>query len=979
MTGTTEKNEEKLVKSEEKKTLTLTRKTDARPVVERDQVRQRFAHGRSKTVEVEVKRKRTSHNERQKDDPMANAAASRGLTGNEFDVRMRVLRESMIRQNEEDAQKKIDDAKAAMEAVAARAAEAERAREMAESAELIAAEATVVNQPSPVTEQNTANNAHSNTASNDRKPTSAHTDARNNSYGSPRNRSDSNASSSPRHSDRPYSSDRPSGDRPAGGHTRPYAERRPGTDNRTDSTGARPPYQPRSADPKKRPLSKDDIQPIIFRAEGYAPKPRPGAPNQAKGAPSAQVPLVIDPILEKNRSDHRVIPVKPRRKEDDEETSTSEINKVDPKKAVIRTRTGQTQEAPRKLNRNVLTRVLDGDSEKRGRSLASVKRARQKHFKQNHDDQGDAGKIIREVIIPESMTVGELANRMAVRGADVVKSLMKLGMMVTINQVIDADTAELICGEFGHTPKRVADSDIEIGLGGAVEDTTLDLIPRAPVVTVMGHVDHGKTSLLDALRETDVVSGEAGGITQHIGAYQVTMQSGKKITFIDTPGHAAFSEMRARGANATDIVVLVVAADDGIMEQTIEAINHAKAANVPMVVAINKMDKPDANSSRVRQELLQHGILLEEFGGEVMAVDVSAKKRMNLEKLEEVILLQAEVLELKANPNRSAQGVIIEAKIDKGRGTIATVLVQRGTLKMGDIFVAGQEWGRVKALVNDHAHKIHTAIPSMPVEVLGFNGVPAAGDEFFVVESEQKAREITEYRQRRHREKQVIVKTKGGMESIMSRIANGEIRELPLVIKADVQGSLEAITASLEKLGNEEVSTRILHGAVGGINESDVTLAKASGGIIIGFNVRANPQARDLARRDGVEIRYYSIIYDVIDEARGLLSGLLAPTLREKYQGTAEIRNVFMISKVGGKVAGCYVTEGTVKRGAKVRLLRDSVVVHEGNLKSLKRFKDEVKEVKEAFECGMVFENFEDIRVGDMVECFEIESIARQL
>ncbi|MES2607178.1 MAG: translation initiation factor IF-2 [Pseudomonadota bacterium] len=978
MTGTTDKNEEKTGKSEEKKTLTLTKKVDTRPVVERDQVRQRFAHGRSKTVEVEVRRKRTAAQDRHKDDPMAAAAASRGLTGNEFDVRMRVLRESMIRQNEEDSQKKINDAKTAMEAAAFKAAEAERAREIVENPELTTVGTEAATQPSPSTEQNSAINVHSSATSHESKPVSTHTDTRNNSYNNSRNRSDSNAPSNPRHSDRPYSSDRPSGDRPAGGHTRPYAERRPNAG--TDSAGARPPYQPRSADPKKRPISKDDIQPIIFRAEGYAPKPRPGAPGQIKGAPATtQIPLVIDPILEKNRADHRAIPAKPRRKEDEEEANTSAVNKADPKKAPVRTRPGQTQEAPRKLNRNVLTRVLDGDSEKRGRSLASVKRARQKHFKQNHDDQCDAGKIIREVIIPESMTVGELANRMAVRGADVVKSLMKLGMMVTINQVIDADTAELICGEFGHTPKRVADSDIEIGLGGASEDTTVDLIPRAPVVTVMGHVDHGKTSLLDALRETDVVSGEAGGITQHIGAYQVTMQSGKKITFIDTPGHAAFSEMRARGANATDIVILVVAADDGIMEQTIEAINHAKAANVPMVVAINKMDKPGANSARVRQELLQHGILLEEFGGEVMAVDVSAKKRMNLEKLEEVILLQAEILELKANPSRSAQGVIIEAKIDKGRGTIATVLVQRGTLKMGDIFVAGQEWGRVKALVNDHAHKIDTAIPSMPVEVLGFNGVPAAGDEFFVVESEQKAREITEYRQRRHREKQVIVKTKGGMESIMSRIANGEIREMPVVIKADVQGSLEAIIASLGKLGNEEVSTRILHGAVGGINESDITLAKASGGIIIGFNVRANPQARDLARRDGVEIRYYSIIYDVIDEVRGLLSGLLAPTLREKYQGTAEIRSVFMISKVGGKVAGCYITEGTVKRGAKVRLLRDSVVIHEGDLKSLKRFKDEVKEVKESFECGMVFENFSDIREGDMVECFEIESIARKL
>ena len=992
MTGTNDKNEEKIVSDEGKKTLTLTRKSETRTVVERDQVRQRFAHGRSKTVEVEVRRKRATGSDRQKDDPMAAAAAARGLSGNEFDARMRALKESIIRQNAEEAQRKIDDA-----AAAERAANAPVIEES--SASVIGAETASVTSPSSDLNRETAiDSADARSTSNDSKPqtySSYDRDKRSYTPNDAGRNTDTRNSDAPRSDSAPrrdgayaprdnrdrrpdYRSDgaRPDSQRPDG-QQRPgqrYDNQRDG--QRSDPRGDRPPYQPRTgADPKKKPFSKDDIKPIVLRAAGYAPQPRPGV------KPTIQEPIIIDPVLEKNRGEHRALVAKTRRKvdeEDDASASKATLGKIDPKKAVVKARTTQATDAPRKLNRNVLTRVMDGDSEKRGRSLASVKRARQKHHKQMMNDDGDAQKIIREVIIPESITVGELANRMAVRGADVVKTLMKMGMMVTINQVIDADTAELVCGEFGHTPKRVADSDIEIGLGG-IEDTAIDLIARAPVVTVMGHVDHGKTSLLDALRETDVVAGEAGGITQHIGAYQVTMQSGKKITFIDTPGHAAFSEMRARGANATDIVVLVVAADDGIMEQTIEAINHAKAANVPMVVAINKMDKPDANSTRVRQELLQHGILLEEFGGDVMAIEVSAKKRMNLEKLEEAILLQAEVLELKANPNRIAQGVVIEAEIDKGRGTVATILVQRGTLQMGNIFVAGQEWGRVKALVNDHGHKIDIALPSMPVEVLGFNGVPAAGDEFFVVESEQKAREITEYRQRRHREKQVIVKTKGGMENIMSRIASGEVRELPIVIKADVQGSLEAIMASVAKLGTEEVSTRVLHGAVGGINESDITLAKASGGIIVGFNVRANPQARELARRDGVEIRYYSIIYDVIDDIKGLMSGLLAPTLREKYQGTAEIRNVFMISKVGGKVAGCYITDGTVKRGAKVRLLRDDIVVHEGELKSLKRCKDEVKEVKESFECGMVFENYSDIREGDVVECFEIESIARQL
>ncbi len=581
------------------------------------------------------------------------------------------------------------------------------------------------------------------------------------------------------------------------------------------------------------------------------------------------------------------------------------------------------------------------------------------------------------MIIPDTINVGELANRMAVRGADVIKALMKLGMMVTINQVIDGDTAELVCTEFGHMPKRVSDADIEIGLRGK-EDVEESLLPRAPVITVMGHVDHGKTSLLDALRSTDVAGGEAGGITQHIGAYQVTIKSGQKITFIDTPGHAAFTEMRARGANLTDVVVLVVAADDGIMPQTIEAISHAKAANVPIVVAINKMDKPEANPERVRSELLQHGIVLEEFGGDVLSVEVSAKKRMNLGKLEEAILLQAEVLELKANPKRAAEGVVIESKVDRGRGMVATVLVQRGTLAVGDIFVAGKEWGRVRALNSDHGQKLNTALPSMPVEVLGFNGLPAAGDELFVVDSENRAREIAEYREHKEKEAKAAAVAKSNMDKILGRIAETHAKELAVVIKTDVQGSLEALTGSLLKLATDEVAVRVLHGAVGGINESDVTLARASNGIIIGFNVRANPQARDLARRDGVDIRYYSIIYDVIDEMKALLGGLLSPTLKEKFLGYAEIRDVFNITKIG-KVAGCYVTEGVVKRGAKVRLLRDNVVIHEGALKTLRRFKDEVKEVKDSFECGIAFENYDDIKKSDVIECFEIEEIARVL
>jgi translation initiation factor IF-2 len=632
-------------------------------------------------------------------------------------------------------------------------------------------------------------------------------------------------------------------------------------------------------------------------------------------------------------------------------------------------------EQPRKLNRQTITRALSGEEESRGRSLASLRRARQKH-KQNLE-QTEQVKVVREVIIPDIITVGELANRMAVRGADVIKSLMKLGMMVTINQPIDADTAELLCSEFGHKFKRISEADIELGLRGT-DDEVQNLVHRAPVVTVMGHVDHGKTSLLDALRKTDVVGGEAGGITQHIGAYQVTLKSGQKITFIDTPGHAAFTEMRARGANVTDIVVLVVAADDGIMEQTVEAIHHAKAAQAPMVVAINKIDKPDANPDRVRSELLQHDVVLEEFGGEILSVEVSAKQQLNLDLLEEKILLQAEVLDLKSNPNRPAEGVVIEAQIDKGRGTVATILIQRGSLKIGDIFVAGTEWGRVRALINDHGQKIESVTPAMPAEVLGFNGVPAAGDEFFVVETEARAREVAEFRQRRERDAKAAASARSSMEQMMTQIAAGEVRELPIIIKSDVQGSLEAIQASLGKLSTDEVSIRVLHGGVGGINESDITLAKASNGIVIGFNVRTNPQARELARRDNVEIRYYSIIYDVIEDMKGLMSGMLAPTLREKFLGLVEIRQVFSISKVG-KVAGCYVTEGIVKRGAKIRLLRDNVVIHEGELQSLKRFKDEVKEVKESYECGIVLENYNDIQENDVLECYEIESIARQI
>jgi translation initiation factor IF-2 len=621
-----------------------------------------------------------------------------------------------------------------------------------------------------------------------------------------------------------------------------------------------------------------------------------------------------------------------------------------------------------------VTQVLSGDEGERTRSLASVRRARERERREAM--RGNQEKFVREVVVPETITVQELANRMAERGADVIKALMKMGVMSTINQSIDADTAELVVGEFGHRPKRVSEADVEIGLEGTA-DRPEDLLPRPPVVTVMGHVDHGKTSLLDALRHADVVSGEAGGITQHIGAYQVELATGDRITFIDTPGHAAFTQMRARGATTTDVVVLVVAADDGVMPQTVEAVRHAKAAGVPIVVAINKCDLPDADPDRARNELLQYEVIDERMGGDVQSIEVSAKTGEGLDRLQEAILLQAEVLELKANPHHTAQGVVIEARLDRGRGPVATVLVQRGTLRMGEIFVCGTEWGRVRAMIDDRGEQLQEAEPARPVEVLGLNGTPQAGDDFVVVENEQRAREISAFRDRKKRELQQVATRRGTLEQMFQKIHEGEAKELPVVIKGDVQGSVEAIAGSLEKLSEDvkEAKVTVLHAGVGGINESDVTLAAASDALVIGFNVRANPQARELARRDGVDIRYYNVIYNVIDDVKASLTGLMSPTLRENFLGYAQIREVFNITKVG-KVAGCYITEGQVKRGAKVRLLRDDVVIHEGTLKTLKRFKDDVREVREGYECGMAFENYDDIRVGDMIEAFEVEEVA---
>ncbi|ARM86495.1 translation initiation factor IF-2 [Rhizobium sp. CIAT894] len=719
--------------------------------------------------------------------------------------------------------------------------------------------------------------------------------------------------------------------------------------------------------------------PAEARSDAQRPQqPASSAPAarrpDAAGAPSAARPAAgaAAPGAARGRRDE---------KEDDDRGGAARggpvrgrVVRPEPAKPV--TTRPKTDEERRRGKLTISTANVDGEDNARGRSLSAMRR-RQEKFRRGQM-QETREKISREVILPETITIQELSQRMSERAVDVIKYLMKEGQMMKPGDVIDADLAELIAGEFGHTVRRVSESDVELGIFN-VSDEDGELVSRPPVVTIMGHVDHGKTSLLDAIRHANVVSGEAGGITQHIGAYQVE-QSGQKITFIDTPGHAAFTAMRARGAQATDIAILVVAADDSVMPQTIESINHAKAAGVPIIVAINKVDKHEADPQKVRNQLLQHEVFVESMGGEVLDVEVSAKTGKNLDKLLEAILLQAEILDLKANPNRTAEGTVIEAQLDRGRGSVATVLVQKGTLRPGQIIVAGDVWGRVRALVTDKGDHVKEAGPATPVEVLGLSGTPQAGDKFAVVESESRAREISEYRQRLARDKAAARQSgqRGSLEQMMMQRQSAGIKEFPLVIKGDVQGSIEAIAGALEKLGTDEVRARIVHSGAGGITESDISLAEASNAAIIGFNVRANTQARQFAEREGIEIRYYNIIYDLVDDVKAAMSGLLSPERRETFIGNAEILEVFNITKVG-KVAGCRVVEGKVERGAGVRLIRNDVVVHEGKLKTLKRFKDEVSEVPMGQECGMAFENYEDMRAGDVIECFRVEHITRTL
>ena len=708
----------------------------------------------------------------------------------------------------------------------------------------------------------------------------------------------------------------------------------------------------------------------------------------------AKETAALNVVTEDQRAQERKEADERKRKEDERHQAEAKARKVGEETARKHLPKEEAEEAPRTADarhkksvtaprrgeerrvRGRLTIINALDEEQRQRSLASLKRRQERQKKQITGPQAQA-KIQREVVIPEVITIQELANRMAERGVDVIKYLMKDGAMHKITDVIDSDTAQLVAEEFGHMVRRVSEADVEEGFIGA-EDHAEDLQPRAPIVTIMGHVDHGKTSLLDAIRTTNVVSQEAGGITQHIGAYQVVTPLGHKITFIDTPGHEAFTAMRQRGAQVTDIVVLVVAADDGVKPQTVEAINHAKAAGVPMIVAINKIDKQGADPQRVRTELLSHEIVVESLGGDTLEIEVSALKRTGLDRLLEAIALQAEVLELTANPDRAAEGVIVEAKLERGRGPVGTALIQRGTLHVGDLVVAGSAYGRVRALINELGEQVTSAGPSVPVEVLGFDSAPEAGDQFAVVENEARAREITDYRMRERRKRQAVAGARGSLEQMMTNLKAAGTKEFTLLVKGDVQGSVEAIVAALDKMGTDEVRARIVHAAVGGITESDVGLAATSGAVVLGFNVRANAQAREAAEREGVEIRYYAVIYDLVDEVKQAMSGMLAPTRRETFLGNAEILEVFTISKVG-KVAGCRVTEGKVERGAQVRLIRDNVVVHEGKLSTLKRFKDEVREVTAGQECGMAFEGYQDMRQGDVIECFEVEHVQRTL
>ena len=979
-------------------------------------VKQSFSHGRSKTVVVETKRQRT-HAPAQTNLAGPSAAERRpapggapprpvspqgsgGLSADEMRARQAAI-ESAQRQAQAQAAARAEEARRQQAAQQAAAAEAAR-KAQAEAAAKAAPAAT----PAP---QATAPTAPAPAPTPAAPPPQAPAPK----APAPAPAPQASAPQAPppqAAAPRPTAAPQPT----APGQTRTYEPSRDRRDDRASTTTYRPPasggnYNQRAprmdatsfgqraprAD-GDRPQRVDNRDPRgdnrgaggdrpqqTVRYSALAPRPAPPRPGAPRGprpgagvAPNApSTPEVQRATRSAPRPGGAVTDRRP--DEDDDRRRGPGGPGAGPGKAVSRTK-GE----PKRREGRLTIQAVAGDDEgavERMRSLASVRRAREREKEKRRGGAAEQARQAREVIIPDVITVQELSNRMAVRGVDIIKMLMRQGVMLKINDVIDSDTAELVATEFGNTVRRVSEADVEEGFLAA-EDHDDNQQVRPPVVTIMGHVDHGKTSLLDALRTTDVAGGEAGGITQHIGAYQVRLADGDRVTFLDTPGHAAFSAMRARGANITDIVVLVVAADDGVMPQTIEAIQHSKAAGVPIIVAVNKMDKPDADPTRVINELLQHEIVVESLGGDTQLVEVSAKTRMGLDNLIENILIQAELLDLKANPDRTAEGVVIEAKLDKGRGAVSTVLVKRGTLKKGDIVVAGASYGRVRALLNERSEQLNEAGPSTPVEILGLDSAPSPGEAFAVVENEARARELTEYRQRLKREKSAVGGVAGAsLSDMMAKLSAKKVSELPLVIKGDVQGSVEAIVGSLDKLGTDEVRARIILQGAGAISESDVQLAKGAGAPIIGFNVRASAQARALAEREGVEIRYYSIIYDLIDDIKGVMSGMLSPIQRETFLGYARVLQVFDISKVG-RIAGCRVTEGVVRRGAKVRIVRENVVVLElGTLQTLKRFKDEVAEVINGMECGMHFQGFQDIREGDEIECFTVEEVARSL
>ncbi len=889
----------------------------------------------------------------------AAASGQRGLTSSENAKRLQALEAAKLRAKEMEIKKKEDEARRKeMEAKRKVEEETRRKEEEARAAQA-AVEAKKAEEERKVREAAEAEKAKQEAAAKpkqDERP--AQRQDRNDRGPRSGDRNDRGPRSGDRNDRGPRSGDRPGGDR---GGRPPRSGDRPGGDRggRPPRTGDRP-----GGDRGPRPGGAGRPGGDRGPRPGGAGRPGgPGRPGGGAGRPAGG-----------GRPGGFVAPAPDLNAEGKPGAKTL---KPAPKRARIPDQNKTAQPAKPKTDdrrRGKLTLSNALNENERQRSLASMRRRRAKQRGMQNDVPRE--KVFREVIIPETITVQELAQRMTERAVDVIKILMKQGQMVKTVDILDADTAQLVAEELGHTVKRVSEADVEEGLFNKT-DADETLLKRPPVVTIMGHVDHGKTSLLDAIRQANVVKGEAGGITQHIGAYQVE-QNGEKVTFIDTPGHAAFTEMRARGAKSTDIVVLVVAADDGVMPQTIEAINHARAAGVPIIVAVNKMDLPAADPTRVRNELLQHEVFVETMGGEVLEVEVSALKRQNLDGLLEAILMQTELLELKANPDREADGIVVEAKLDKGRGPVATVLVQHGTLNVGDIVVAGEQWGKVRALVDDHGKKVDFAEPSKPVEILGFQSAPDAGDQVAVVETEGRAREITEYRIRKNKDLAAAKANRGSLEQMLSNLKASDAKSFPIVIKGDVKGSVEAIIGALDKIGNEEVSAQILHSGVGGVTESDITLAEASGAPIIAFNVRANQQAKQAAEQKGVEIRYYNIIYDLTDDVKAGMSGMLSPEVRETFIGYAEILEVFNITKVG-KVAGCRVTEGTVERGTGVRLLRDNVVIHTGKLSTLKRFKDEVKEVVVGQECGMAFEKYEDLRVGDQIECFRVEEIARSL